>query len=320
MSLWKRILQKNITSWKSLSSLLALSEEQGSSVVQNPRFRFNIPRRLVQKMEKGRIDDPLLLQFLPRQDQVPKIPTFADPLQEKRYQKEAMLLHKYHGRALLLTTSACAMHCQYCFRQQYPYLTRQEALEEALCYIEKTQSLEEVILSGGDPLSLDERRLEPLLQRLDNCPHIQKIRFHTRFLIGIPERVCKELLTLLRQLHKQLIFVVHINHVREWDEEVAHALFSLQKLGIPILSQTVLLHGVNDEFAALRALFATLSNRGVLPYYLHQLDPIEGSSSLHVPIEKGKKLIAKLRSHLPGYAVPRYVQELPGEDAKTLLL
>ncbi|MEL7431703.1 MAG: KamA family radical SAM protein [Chlamydiota bacterium] len=319
MPVWKDLLKTNITSWKALSQYLEWTSVDKEQLVEKPSFRLNIPRRLARKMGKNTLEDPLLLQFIPLQTKKSSLPISSDPLQEFRFQKCPRILHKYRGRALFVTTSACAMHCQYCFRQNFPYEKDKASLEAAFGYIEKTTSLREIILSGGDPLSLDDPMLDYILTRLSSIPHINKLRFHTRFPVGIPERITPSFLTLLRKTAPQIVFVLHINHPKEWDDDLATSLRSIQRLGIPVLTQTVLLRKVNDSARTLQDLFTKVSDQGILPYYLHQLDLVKGSEFLHVPKEEGLLIMEELRNALPGYAVPRYAQEIPGKQAKTLL-
>jgi KamA family protein len=210
------------------------------------------------------------------------------------------------------------MHCRYCFRQAFPYAAKTQ-YEEELALIAKDTSLHELILSGGDPLSLTDRDLKALLTSLDQMPHIQLIRFHTRFPIGIPERIDETFLSMLEECKTQIIFLIHTNHARELDADVLSALKKVQHCRIPILTQTVLLKGVNDSFEVLKELFLTCATAGIIPYYLHGLDQVEGTAHFEVDHETGRGLIHALRSHLPGYAVPRYVQEIPGKTEKTLL-
>jgi len=222
---------------------------------------------------------------------------------------------KYSKRALLVTTSACAMHCRYCFRKNYPYQTTDFKEEIEAIYLD--QELEEVLLSGGDPLSLSDQKLFNLLDELEKIPHVRRIRFHTRFVMGIPERIHDDLIAKFKSLKKQIIFVVHINHASELDQDIFEALKKIQTLGIPVLTQTVLLKGINDCANVLSELFKALIDRGIIPYYLHQFDPVQGSMHFEVPLKQGKEIYLKLLEKLPGYAVPKYVQEIPHKLSKT---
>ena len=243
----------------------------------------------------------------------------CDPVGDQTARKGPKLLHKYQGRALLLASGACAMHCRYCFRQHFDYAVMQKGFEEELEQIGRDASLREIILSGGDPLSLSNRELKDLIDRLGAIEHVKWLRFHTRFPMGIPERIDPEFLHILATSQLQTVFIIHSNHPKEWDDEVRCALKQVQKLGIPILCQTVLLKGVNDDLDTLKGLCEELVDQGIIPYYLHQLDRVEGGMRFDVAEEVGLRLVEQLREVLPGYAVPLYVREIAGKKGKTLL-
>lgn len=320
--MFRKIQRNNFTHLDALADFLQLSQEQKAMLLQRPAFVLNLPLRLAEKIEKGCLDDPILRQFVPLQEEKTSLALFKeDPVEDRRFALTPRLLKKYRGRALLITTGACAMHCRYCFRQNYPYQEGniQKDLAAELELIANDKSLEEVILSGGDPLSLSNERLGALLKALAQFPHIKRLRFHTRFMIGIPERIDEGLLQLLADCPQQIWWVLHCNHPKELDSEVIAAIKKLQGLGIPILNQSVLLRGVNDTLSTLKALSQALVNIGVQPYYLHQLDRVQGAAHFEVPIFEAKKLIEQLRQELSGYGVPLYVQELAGEASKTPL-
>jgi len=269
-------------------------------------------------MVKGDWEDPLLRQFLPTLKEQEVSPLFLlDPVRDQEVRKAPKLLHKYYGRALLVTTGACAMHCRYCFRQHFDYATSDKMFEEELQEIANTPSLSEVLLSGGDPLSLSNANLQALLEGLDQIPHIKRLRFHTRFPIGIPERIDTGFLELLASLKSQVVFVVHCNHPSELDEEIFIRLKRIQQLGIPLLSQAVLLKGVNDDVETLAKLFMLQVDHGIIPYHLHQLDRVQGAAHFEVTKEEGRRLMAELELKVPGYALPKYVQDIPGKAHKT---
>ena len=317
--LWRKVLRQNFTSVQELAAFLEISHLLDKLHLK-PEFILNLPRRLATKIEKGTLTDPLFLQFVPLQRETEIHPGFCeDPVHDAQFVKEGSLLQKYRARVLLITTSACAMHCRYCFRKNFEYETKERSFTKELDSIRNDPSIEEVILSGGDPLSLGDKELEKLLKELEKIPHIQRIRFHTRFPMGIPERIDASFLSLLENVHKQCIFVIHANHPREFDADIWHALKKLQRLGIPLLCQTVLLRGVNDQVAVAQELFSLLVNHGVMPYYLHQLDRVQGASHFEVSKEEGLQIINTLQTSLPGYAIPRYVQELPGKEGKISL-
>lgn len=310
---WKQQLAHNIRSLECLSPELAEAFETNTS------FPLNLPKRLADKIHDTE-RDPIARQFLPSREESLIDSAFSeDPLEEARFRKTRKLLHKYPSRALLLTTNTCAMHCRFCFRRCFPYQKEQEGFNEEIQWLHHHPEIEELILSGGDPLSLPDSLLERLLYDLSHIPHIQTIRFHTRFPIGIPERINDSFLSCLRAFPRQQILVLHTNHPLELDENVCDAMHLLHEKGLLLLSQTVLLKGVNDSLTVLEALMKRIVQCRILPYYLHQLDRVQGASHFEVPHEEGKKLISALRQRLPGYAIPRYVQETAFESCKTPL-
>jgi EF-P beta-lysylation protein EpmB len=320
MEIWKSILKNNFHRVDSLLDFLLFDPAKRQHVLEKSRFCLNLPRRIAEKIAKNCLDDPLFLQFVPLKKELDKVDNArTDPVEDRCFQKTSHLLQKYKGRVLLITSGACAMHCRFCFRQNYDYDSSERTFEEELTLIENDSSLHEVILSGGDPLSLSDATLASLLTKLDNIPHIQLIRFHTRFPIGIPERISPSLLKILQGVQKQILFMLHINHQQELDKDILAAMQKLQALRIPILSQTVLLKGVNDSVEALKNLFLSLVSTGILPYYLHAFDPIQGAMHFDQPLEHGSFLIEELRKELPGYAIPRFVKEIPGSSHKTPL-
>lgn len=318
--LWRQILKTNFVNWEKLADFLELTLEQRQSIEKRPKFVLSLPRRLASKIKKRNIEDPILKQFLPtRLESQENVNFYEDPVGDLFCQRTPKLLHKYEGRVLLVCTSACAMHCRYCFRQNYPYQISGFGYERELEEIAGDRSILEVILSGGDPLSLSNENLEHLLKRLNAMPHIKRIRFHSRFPIGIPERIDAGLLGLLEALDKQIWFVIHSNHPNEFDEDIWQALAKLRKLGISVINQSVLLRGVNDNVQTLKELCLQLVDHGIQPYYLHQLDRVVGAMHFEVEESKGRWLIDEIRKELPGYAVPLYVREIPGQSSKTPL-
>ncbi len=276
--------------------------------------------RLAQKVTKKTLNDPILKQFIPHVDEtIPSDSFCPDPVNDRAFRVYPKLLSKYRGRSLLLTTQACAMHCRYCFRKNFPYENSDEQFVRELQAIASDSSIQEIVLSGGDPLALSNDSLRELFQRLALIKHVQRIRFHTRFPIGIPERIDEDLLLLLKKQPQQIIFVIHVNHPRELDEDILKALRTIQQCAIPILSQSVLLKGINDHESTLLTLCNSLINAGIMPYYLHLLDRVEGSTHFEVSPERGRQLIQFLQSHLSGYGVPRLVQEIAGMPSKTYI-
>ena len=284
-------------------------------------FPLRVPRSFVARMRPGDPDDPLLRQVLPLAAELESAPGFtADPLDEQATQAAPGILHKYSGRALLIVTGACAVHCRYCFRREFPYAENQahfNAGQSTLTYLAGDASLREVILSGGDPLALSDRRLGELLTALDHIPHLERVRIHSRLPIALPERVDDGLLATLARTRLRLVVVSHANHPHEIDETVVTALARLASIGATLLNQTVLLHGVNDAPETLAALSERLFTARVLPYYLHLLDPVRGAAHFAVKESAALAIMDRLRQRLPGYLVPRLVREQPGQLAKT---
>jgi lysine 2,3-aminomutase len=287
-------------------------------------FPLLVPRGFVARMRPGDPADPLLRQVLPVVDESQDIPGFvADPVDDAAATLRPGLLQKYRGRALLITTGGCAVHCRYCFRRHFPYWQGPRSLAEwrpALDEIAQDETLDEVILSGGDPLMIVDRALGELIRELAAIPHLRRLRIHTRLPIMIPERVTDELVGMLRGCGLTPIVVVHANHANELDANVAAGLARLSEAGIVLLNQAVLLAGVNDSVESQIALCERLVNLRVIPYYLHQLDRVAGAAHFEVPVERGRLIIERLRAGLPGYAVPRYVQEVPDAESKVTLI
>jgi len=318
---WREVQKKNFTSVDAIADFLMLDENLRARLIQRPHFTMNVPLRLATKMEKNTLDDPLARQFLPLVEENFSPPGYLDdPLQDRTFRRTKKLLQKYQGRALVLTTGACAMHCRFCFRKKFPYEVETKGFEQEIEAIRKDGSLDEIILSGGDPLSLSDEVLASLFQSLEPISHLKRIRFHTRFPIGIPERIDDSFLQILASSSKQIIFVIHCNHPKELDADVVDALKKIQRLGIPVLNQAVLLRSVNDEEKTLLELMEKLINGGVVPYYLHLNDFVTGSAHFDVPQERGEALVEYLQRHTSGYGVPRLVREEAGKTSKTVYI
>ncbi len=319
---WRQLMLQNFTRWEPLADFLELDAFHREQISPDPHFTLSLPLRLAEKISKNNLDDPILRQFVPlKQETLVNKKFISDPVGDQYVRKNnSRVLHKYQGRALILCTSACAMHCRYCFRQNFDYTQTQTLFEEEIQLIQADSSITEVILSGGDPLALSDYKLRHLLQGVANIPHVKRIRFHSRFPIGIPERIDPSFLEILKEVPKQVWFVVHVNHPRELDEDVLKSLRAIQKLAIPVLNQAVLLRGVNDDLETLKLLSELLVDNGISPYYLHQLDRVQGAAHFEVTEEEGIKLIQALTQRLSGYAVPKYVREISGESSKTFIL
>ena len=318
--LWRQVQRNNFTKIELLLDYLQLSDPLREKILLRPRFVLNLPERLAAKIEKNTLDDPILRQFVPLIDELQVTPGFVpEPLQDQSFQKTKKTLHKYSNRVLIVASGACAMHCRYCFRQNFPYETAEKSFDEDIAYIAQNPNLNEIILSGGDPLSLNDTTLAKLFQSLEEIPHLKRIRFHTRFPIGIPERIDNSFLNLLASSSKQIFFIIHANHPKELDTDIIQAMKKIQRLGIPVLNQSVLLKGVNDNEDTLLDLSEALVNAGIVPYYLHALDPVQGAGHFDVPETRGHELIRYLQLNTSGYGVPRFVREEAGQPSKTFL-
>lgn len=323
---WQRDLASAIRSVDALLERLGLSADQFQGFASEAtlrRFPLLVPESFVNRMEHGDPADPLLRQVLPFGDEDRDVAGFvSDAVGDLQARRGPGLIQKYAGRVLLITTGACAVHCRYCFRRDYPYVDEPRRLEEwsaPLAMIAEDTSIHEVILSGGDPLMLNDGRLETLCRQLDEIAHLERLRIHTRLPIVLPSRVTEALIRLLQSLRVQPVFVIHSNHANELTGDCAEAVKRLGRSGFPVLNQAVLLKGINDTVEAQEQLSRRLMQLGVIPYYLHQLDRVSGSSHFEVPESLGLDIHRRLRELLPGYGVPRYVQEIPGRKSKTEL-
>lgn len=284
-------------------------------------FPLRVPRGFAQRMEKGNPEDPLFRQIWPSPMEEDESAGFSDDaVGDLAKLKPGGLIHKYHGRALVIATGACAVNCRYCFRRHFPYgetRASRNHWKALLGELAADPTIEEVILSGGDPLSLTDDKLADLAEGLDAIPHLKRLRLHTRQPIVLPERIDEEFLDWFIGTRLQTVMVLHANHANEIDDEVALAMAQLKLAGVPLLNQAVLLKGVNDTLDAQKALSERLFEFGILPYYLHQLDRVQGAAHFEVEEAAGKALVRELSGHLPGYLVPRLVREQAGKPSKT---
>ncbi|HEY1900640.1 MAG TPA: EF-P beta-lysylation protein EpmB [Steroidobacteraceae bacterium] len=319
-STWQHELAGAITQPLALAQALGLDPGLFPAAAQaGALFRLRVPLSFVNRMRPGDPADPLLRQVMPVAAELAELPGFGpDPLAERQAFKAPGLLQKYRGRALLIATGACAVHCRYCFRREFPYPEQigNDALQQALDAIAADASVEEVILSGGDPLSLSDARLRALTDRLAQIPHLRRLRLHTRLPVVLPARVDAGLLQWLRSLPWPVAVVLHSNHGNEIDASLQAACARLRAAGATLLNQTVLLRGVNDSVAALSELSQRLFAAGVLPYYLHMLDRVRGAAHFEVSEGTAQQLVGELAASLSGYLVPRLVREVPGAPAK----
>ncbi|MDB5385994.1 MAG: epmB [Planctomycetaceae bacterium] len=319
---WQRQMAQAIRDPDELADLLELGPEFREPARRAAKlFPLLVPRGYVDLMERGNPLDPLLLQVLPLgAEEIVAAEFVLDAVGDHDAKRAPGLLHKYDGRALLITTGSCAIHCRYCFRRHYPYADDPKRLadwDQALNVLSNDTTIHEVILSGGDPLMLTDQRLSDLIMRIEAMPHVQRLRIHTRLPIVLPDRVTTRLLEILTGGRLTPIVVVHANHPQELSGRCATVLKTLVRSGCTVLNQAVLLKGVNDNAETLIRLCESLVDLGVLPYYLHQLDRVQGTAHFEVTEPYGRDLIATLRTRLPGYAVPEYVREVAGEKHKT---
>ena len=320
---WKQALKNAITDPKELLKRLELPESLLESLnIGNQLFPLRIPESFLARIEKGNPKDPLLLQALPLGIEAKVIEGFTrDPLQEQTHNPIPGLLHKYHGRVLLITSGVCAINCRYCFRRSFPYSENNpgnQGWQSVLKYIENDFTISEVILSGGDPLTLTDTSLENLVRGLEAISHVTTLRIHSRIPVVLPERIDADFCTLFRNTRLEKILVVHVNHANELDEKVKIALQTLKETGFTLLNQSVLLREINDTAEAQIQLQRKLFAFGVLPYYLHLLDQVEGAAHFYVSQQEGQALIAAMMKELPGYLVPKLAREIPQELSKTI--
>lgn len=287
------------------------------------KFPLRVPQSYINKMRHGDPLDPLLRQVFPLIDEGITHPNFVtDPVGDQLAITSPGILQKYHGRALLLTTGACAIHCRYCFRRHFPYQDSNPLAsqwQKTLSALQNDDSVSEVILSGGDPLVLSDKKLANMVEQLEAIPHLKRLRIHTRLPLVLPERINSELLNWLSQTRFQVIMVIHANHANELADDVAQVLRSFSAINVQLLNQSVLLKGINDTVEDLANLSERLIELGVLPYYLHLLDPVAGAAHFDVSEAQGIQLIKQLRTQLSGYLVPRLVREQQGEASKTII-
>ncbi len=321
---WRTILKAAFRSPGELAAELQLPTSIAITANKaHDQFSLFAPQPFVDLMERGRADDPLLLQIWPAPAELQIHPDEKrDPVGDSQANVMPGVLQKYSGRALLVLTGACAIHCRYCFRRNWSYDESPGSLalwEPSLAAIEADTSIHEVILSGGDPLMWDDDKLAQMVERIERMPHVSRLRIHTRMPVVLPQRVTPDLLSALSTSSLRMVVVIHANHHRELSLLVQQSMERMAAQGFTLLNQSVLLAGVNDTADELIRLSERLIECSVLPYYLHQLDRVTGSSHFEVTIERGRALIEEMRQRLPGYLVPRYVIETPGQPAKTVI-
>lgn len=319
---WQKILRSGFTSVQELLKYLDLPIDLGSNSAQES-FKTRVPLRFAAKMVRGNPNDPLLLQVLASQQELQSSTDYQlDPLQEAATNPIPGLIHKYANRLLLTVTGVCAINCRFCFRRHFPYSANnpgQQGWQQAMTYIQGHPDIQEVILSGGDPLLASDTVLDRLLASLEAIEHVQTIRIHTRVPIVLPERIEPKFVKLLTTRRFRIVVVLHCNHPQELDDAVRKACKRMQKAGCTLLNQSVLLKGINDRSDILTTLSQTLFDYGILPYYLHLLDPVQGAQHFDLSSQEALQIYEELQSCLPGYLVPKLVREQAGVAYKMIM-
>lgn len=317
---WQRQLAEAFSSVDALCRHLQLDPSTLPLLPNYPDFPLRVPRGFVDCMQPGNPNDPLLRQVLPIQAELNRYPGYSDdPVGDLPASATAGVIHKYHGRVLLIVTGGCAVHCRYCFRRNFPYGEQQlsaQKLEHAISYMTERDEISEVILSGGDPLLLSDDKFSQLIQRISEIKQIKRIRIHSRIPIVLPARITPRLLETFNIAKPKIILVTHANHGNELSPTVASTLQLLRQSNISLLNQSVLLAGVNDDADSLTELSEKLFANGVLPYYLHLLDKASGTGHFEVNEVQASRLFQTLQQRLPGYLVPKLVRESPGAAHK----
>ena len=322
---WQSQLSDLITDPLELLNLLELSTKQllSGAILASEQFKLRVPRAFVGKMRIGDPFDPLLLQVLPHHLELEEHPEFVtDPLGEEAANQMAGVLHKYQSRFLLTLTGACAIHCRYCFRRHFPYqenLPKNDDWLNIKQYIEDNPAINEIILSGGDPLTLSNRKIALWIERLESLPQLKILRIHSRVPVVIPNRIDEELISILKNSRLRIVVVIHSNHAAELDDFTCSKLLQLSEHHITVLNQAVLLKGVNDSAKTLHELSFRLFEARVMPYYLHVLDKVKGAQHFDLRSSEIDQIYSDVLASLPGYLVPKLVREIAGEKNKTPL-
>ena len=321
---WRQILADSFRDINSLLRYLEIDPDAGQSGLPAcSDFSLLVPRPFAERMQRGNLQDPLLLQVLPQaQERLAAEGFIADPLAEKHSNIRSGIIHKYQGRVLLLAATGCAVNCRYCFRRHFDYqanrIGRREWLD-ALDYVRSDNSISEVILSGGDPLMLSDAALQDLITLIEDIPHVTRLRIHSRLPVVIAERLTDELISTLSQSRLGTSLVLHVNHPDELDESHRVSLHKLRSGGTWLLNQSVLLRNVNNDAGILSQLSEKLFSFGIIPYYLHMPDPVAGTHHFDVMGQEARLLYKEMRSRLPGYLVPQLVREGAGIPYKSVL-
>jgi len=322
---WKTEFSRCIDSTDELLNYLQLDPQQLSVSQQaGLSFPMRVPWPFVRRMEIGNPNDPLLSQVVPIDAEMQPMPGFSeDPLKESDHNPVPGIVHKYRNRLLLIVSPHCAINCRYCFRRHFPYAENRQSKaqwQKALDYISSSSEVNEVIYSGGDPLAANDKFLSWLTEQIAAIPHIKRLRIHSRLPVVIPSRINPQFFSWASTTRLKPILVLHINHANEIDQAVENSIAQCIDEGITMLNQTVLLKGINDNVATLSALSEKLFDCGVMPYYLHLLDPVAGASHFDIDLDRAKQIYALLQADLPGFLVPKLVREIAGKNHKTLIV
>lgn len=323
-SLWQKELKQSFTSPDDLLKFLELEPSDFSEDVKaKTLFNMRVPKAFADLMEKGNPNDPLFLQVFPSKNEFIQHPSFvADPLEEHDAELPG-LLHKYKSRVLVMFRTGCAVNCRYCFRRHFPYQdnsVNKQKLQCVIDYVSQRPEINEIILSGGDPLMAADEHIEWFLNKCEQIPHLTRFRIHTRLPVVLPARVTEKLTTMLNRTRLNAIVVLHINHPNEIDLELKKSCEQFRLNGVTILNQAVLLEGINDSIAVQVKLSEKLFEAGVMPYYLHLLDKVDGASHFDVTAKKQNDIYSGMLAELPGFLVPKLVREVGGESSKTPVL
>ena len=322
---WKTELSHCVNSIDELLNQLGLKAEDLNATEQAANeFSIKVPQSFVKLMEYGNPNDPLLKQVLPITSELQVDNNFStDPVDESSFNPVPGIVHKYRNRVLMIISPNCAINCRYCFRRHFPYDENRQSKQQwlkALDYLKTKPEINEVIFSGGDPLAANDHFLRWLTAEIESIQHIKRLRIHTRLPVVIPSRVDDQLLNWLGNTRLKPTLVLHINHANEINEALRQGVNRLKKSGITVLNQSVLLKGINDNSDQLISLSEKLFDAGIMPYYLHMLDPVQGASHFDVSMDRAVEIFRQIQTELPGFLVPKLVQERAGERSKSLIL
>ena len=320
---WQKELANVVTDPKKLLEMLDIcpsNYQQHFSARQ--LFPVRVPKPFIKRMIKGDFNDPLLKQVMPLSAEFEQLAGYStDPLEEHDTVAEG-LLHKYKHRVLMMVKTGCAVNCRYCFRRHFPYQDNspnKARWQQALSYIAEHTEINEVIFSGGDPLMANDQHLTWLVEQIEQIPHVQRLRIHTRLPVVIPQRITDELVTLLANTRLKATMVLHINHANEIDDDFCAAIEKLRAARIPLFNQSTLLKGINDDAQVLVSLSEQLFDCGIQPYYLHLFDPVQGGAHFDIEEKQAVGIVQQMMAILPGFLMPKLVREIAGEANKTAI-